>query len=124
MIQILENSKFYCDQIASTQLLNRNRPADFRKLTTETFLYVHPDLKDALLKPKYMLRRRVVFTPGRSFETLLNPANKSHVIVSTLTASGKSLIYQIPVLNSILWDISSGLKGRHTTAFFIFPQRL
>ena len=30
MIQILENSKFYCDQIASTQLLNRNRPADFR----------------------------------------------------------------------------------------------
>ena len=69
-----------------------------------------------------MLRRRVVFTPGRSFETLLNPANKSHVIVSTLTASGKSLIYQIPVLNSILWDISSGLKGRHTTAF-IFPTK-
>lgn len=124
MIQILENSKFYCDQIASTQLLNRNRPADFRKLTTETFLYVHPDLKDALLKTKNICLEDGLYShQAGALETLLNPANKSHVIVSTLTASGKSLIYQIPVLNSILWDISSGLKGRHTTAFFIFPTK-
>ena len=59
-----------------------------------------------------------------ALETLLNPANKSHVIVSTLTASGKSLIYQIPVLNSILWDISSGLKEDTLLLSLFSPQAL
>ncbi|CAO0799241.1 unnamed protein product [Mucor circinelloides] len=39
-----------------------------------------------------------------------------HVIVSTSTASGKSLIYQIPVLEDLLTDISS-------KAMYIFPTK-
>ncbi|KAI7901494.1 P-loop containing nucleoside triphosphate hydrolase protein [Cokeromyces recurvatus] len=41
---------------------------------------------------------------------------KQHVIVSTSTASGKSLIYQIPVLESLIKDKSS-------TAMYIFPTK-
>lgn len=42
--------------------------------------------------------------------------NGFHVIVSTSTSSGKSLIYQIPILQSLLEDNQS-------TAFFVFPTK-
>ncbi|KAJ2869298.1 ATP-dependent 3'-5' DNA helicase [Coemansia erecta] len=41
---------------------------------------------------------------------------KHHVVVSTATASGKSVIYQVPVLQSLLDD-------PHATALLVFPTK-
>lgn len=124
MIHELKESKFYDEQIASVELLNEQRPAEKQRLIPKIQECIHPELKEALLQYKGISIDQDLYShQATALNTLLDPENKSHVIASTLTASGKSLIYQIPVLNSILWDISSGLHGRHTTAFFIFPTK-
>ena len=47
---------------------------------------------------------------------LIPPTNRKSIIISTSTSSGKSLIYQIPILQSIERDPTS-------TALFIFPTK-
>ena len=50
-------------------------------------------------------------------ETIISPpTNRKSIIISTSTSSGKSLIYQIPILQSIERDPTS-------TALFIFPTK-
>lgn len=49
-------------------------------------------------------------------EAIKGLAEGHHVIVSTSTASGKSLIYQVPVLEDLLTDKSS-------KAMYIFPTK-
>ncbi|KAG2208134.1 hypothetical protein INT47_010496 [Mucor saturninus] len=49
-------------------------------------------------------------------EALKGLLNDQHVIVSTSTASGKSLIYQIPVLETLL-------KNKCAKAMYIFPTK-
>ncbi|RCK64162.1 ATP-dependent helicase HRQ1 [Candida viswanathii] len=124
MIDALKESKFYEEQIASVQLLNEERPAEHQSLLADVQKLVHPELKEALLRTKGIsIDDGLYCHQATALNTLLDPSNNSQVIASTLTASGKSLIYQLPVLNSILWDISNGLHGRTTTAFFIFPTK-
>lgn len=124
MILALKKSKFYNNQISSVQLLNKERPAEKQSLLPQIQEFIHPELKEALLQTKGISIDNDLYShQAVALNTLLDPTNNSHVIASTLTASGKSLIYQIPVLNSILWDISNGFHGRSTTAFFIFPTK-
>ncbi|EMG49966.1 hypothetical protein G210_5046 [Candida maltosa Xu316] len=125
IIDELKKSKYYNDQIASIQLLNDNRPPNFKQLSSTVISNVHPELRDALLETKGISIDDGLYShQATALDTLLDPDNESHVIVSTSTASGKSLIYQIPVLNSILWDITREVSGkRPTTAFFIFPTK-
>lgn len=124
MIEALRKSRTYADQIVSTQKLNDTQPPQFQPLSSLASECLHPELRDALLAAKGISIDEGLYThQAESLETLLDESKDTHIIVSTLTASGKSLIYQLPVLNSILWDISNGLKGRHTTALFIFPTK-
>ncbi|RKP28518.1 P-loop containing nucleoside triphosphate hydrolase protein [Metschnikowia bicuspidata] len=48
---------------------------------------------------------------------------EKHVIVSTSTSSGKSLIYQIPILNEILRNCNANPNRRVSTALLIFPTK-
>lgn len=49
-------------------------------------------------------------------EAINNLHDKCHVVVSTSTSSGKSLIYQLPVLHALEQD-------PHTRAMYIFPTK-
>ncbi|EGW32655.1 uncharacterized protein SPAPADRAFT_138093 [Spathaspora passalidarum NRRL Y-27907] len=122
MIQALKDSRIYQDQIAIVQTLDQAKGPEYNQLSARVSDTIHPDLKQALLAAKGISIDEGLYThQTMALENLLS--NDSHVIVSTPTASGKSLIYQIPMLNAILWDIQSGLKTRYSTAFFIFPTK-
>lgn len=124
MIESLKSSRAYADQIVSTQKLNDTHPPRFQALSSTTSDSLHPEIREALLAAKGISIDNGLYThQAEALETLLDESKEAHLIVSTSTASGKSLIYQLPVLNSILWDITNGLKGRHTTALFIFPTK-
>ncbi|KAG7662179.1 HRQ1 [[Candida] subhashii] len=125
MIESLKSAKFYQDQITSIYTLNEAQEPKYQTLSPEVSSSLHPKLKEAIQLSKNIdIENGLYCHQAMALETLLSPSSPdSHVIVSTPTASGKSLIYQIPVLNSILWDITYGLKGRHSTAFFIFPTK-
>ena len=71
---------------------------------------VHPDLKEALQQKGYLK----LYTHQRaSWEALQKGKN---IVVVTPTASGKTLCYNLPVLNSILRDSSS-------RAVYLFPTK-
>lgn len=54
--------------------------------------------------------------PDDFTSSIAPPTNRKSIIITTSTSSGKSLIYQIPILQSIERDSSS-------TALFIFPTK-
>ncbi|KAI5957033.1 HRQ1 [Candida margitis] len=124
MIETLKKSRAYADQIVSVHKLNGTQPPQFQALSSAISNSLHSELRDALLAAKEISIDGGLYThQAQALESLLDDSSDAHLIVSTSTASGKSLIYQLPVLNSILWDITNGLKGRHTTALFIFPTK-
>ncbi|KAI5954282.1 HRQ1 [Candida jiufengensis] len=114
MIAALKNSKSYGDQITAIHQLNYESPARYKDPPQ-----FHPELEELIFSNVDSLYTH----QAEALHALLDESTNSHVIVSTSTASGKSFIYQLPVLNSILWDITNGLKGRKTTALFIFPTK-
>ncbi|KAG2732415.1 hypothetical protein G9P44_004832 [Scheffersomyces stipitis] len=127
MLIVLKQEPFYKGQIEQVCTLTPAQKAmkvplgDF-----EGHIYnIHPELRDALYNYKGIdIYKDLYSHQADALKTLLQPNSFGrHVIVSTATASGKSLIYQIPVLNEILWDITNGKKTRSTTAFFIFPTK-
>ncbi|KAG7192510.1 uncharacterized protein KQ657_001605 [Scheffersomyces spartinae] len=120
MLKALHQKPFYKDQIVTTKVLNPPRAA---KTNTINLEFIHPDLQLGLDSLKKIDLEKDLYTHQAQAIDALISENLKHVIVTTSTSSGKSLIYQIPVLNDILWDIDSGLKGRHSTALFIFPTK-
>ncbi|CAD1812555.1 unnamed protein product [Candida parapsilosis] len=124
MIDSLKGSRAYADQIVSCHTLNESQPPQFETISTSASEALHPELREALWNSKSIDVDKGLYThQAQALDTLLDESKKAHLIVSTSTASGKSLIYQLPVLNSILWDMTNGMKGRHTTALFIFPTK-
>ena len=124
MIETLRRSKFYVDQISSEHLLNEAQEARFQQLNASSSEYLHPELSDALFDSKGISIEDGLYThQALALDELLDDASQSNLIISTLTASGKSLVYQLPILNSILWDITNHVQGRHATALFIFPTK-
>lgn len=128
MISALKEKPFYRNQICAIKTLNETRESQVRPLVDDpNDPIIHPDLKRGL--SNYMglnIENGLYSHQTEALEALLfNQDSKDHLVVSTSTSSGKSLIYQIPVLNSILWDISqsSNVHQRFSTAFFIFPTK-
>ncbi|KAK6201472.1 uncharacterized protein RJT21DRAFT_126636 [Scheffersomyces amazonensis] len=123
MISVLKDESFYKDQIVSIHTLNSTQEADYRKFSNHEM--IHPDLKQAFLEYKGIALDEDLYSHQvEALESLIPISGiPDHVIVSTSTASGKSLIYQVPILNDILWDIERGNKSRGSTALFIFPTK-
>lgn len=120
MMEVLKEKPFYRKQIVTSRTLNEKKEAACKALDDATYNQLHPDLVYALRQYKGIDIGNDLYTHQTdALTTILNERN-SNVIVSTSTSSGKSLIYQIPILNDILWDNSS---ERKSTAIFIFPTK-
>lgn len=134
MVAVLRKKPFYRDQIIHETMLTTTREPvldglGVRKVKEETDdasspIQIHPDLIEALQRYKNICINDGLYShQAEAIRAVLGQSN-NHVIVSTSTSSGKSFIYQIPILNQILWDISNYKSGsRRSTAFFIFPTK-
>lgn len=135
MVAALKGKPFYRNQIIHEKMLTTNRGPLFASLEDGIKLeslsrpvQIHPDLKAALIKLKGITMDKLYVHQVEAVQALLDQ-DTNHVIVSTSTSSGKSLIYQVPVLNQILWDITNNADAvgrkpvRKSTAFFIFPTK-
>ncbi len=87
------------------ELLLPGRSGDYRKLPAS----LDVKLKDALNKSGIS---KIYSHQLDSFETV---ASGRHLVVATPTASGKSLCYNLPVLNAVL--------GRGVKALYLFPTK-
>ncbi len=70
---------------------------------------LHPDLKTALLK------KDITKLYSHQFESYEKVTNNKNVVIVTPTASGKSLCYNLPVLQNLL--------NTDNTALYIFPTK-
>lgn len=125
MLNILKAKPFYRGQLAYSKTLDPYREAQYMPLE-DAYEKLHPQLEEAILDAKgFSLNDGLYIHQAIALDKLLISDHQplTHVIVSTSTSSGKSLIYQIPILNSILWDITEKKKGRNSTAFMIFPTK-
>mmetsp|Transcript_5228 Transcript_5228/g.5916 ORF Transcript_5228/g.5916 Transcript_5228/m.5916 type:complete len:1187 (+) Transcript_5228:35-3595(+) len=127
MINALKLKPFYRDQIVAIETLTPAQGGKFHMLPIkqeDNEIVIHPDLKKALLNYKNISLDGGLYThQAEALKALVFDESKNHVIVSTSTSSGKSLIYQLPIINDILWNITKGNKKRECTAFFIFPTK-
>lgn len=123
MIQLLKTSQMYKDQIEFEGTFTEQRHAEFKTFDVD-FYDVHPALVHGIKQYKGIdIETHLYSHQVDALEGLLG--DKNHVIISTSTSSGKSLIYQIPILNKILWDSENETraKSRQSTAIFIFPTK-
>lgn len=121
MVDALKSKPFYRDQIVGLDFLTRTSLPQFQPFLSNQ---IHPKLKQALLDYKGIdLECELYCHQAQAINALLDDTTKNHIIVSTSTGSGKSLIYQIPILNEILWDKLKYWPKRSSTAFFIFPTK-
>ncbi|SGZ55232.1 CIC11C00000005657 [Sungouiella intermedia] len=122
MMNVLKEKPLFRDQILVSATLTAPRPA---KLELLDHNLIHPDLVEALWQFKGIdaVDGGLYLHQAQALRAITD--HKKHVIVSTSTSSGKSLIYQIPILNDILNDIDAGINGkcRTATAMFIFPTK-
>lgn len=125
MLDTLKLRPFYRDQIAHSKILTHARTATYAQLPPDIDgTVVHPDLAHALQNYRNICLSTDLYShQAEALEALMFSHHPPHVIVSTSTSSGKSLIYQLPILNSILWDIHHGRRSRSSTAIFIFPTK-
>lgn len=128
MINALKLKPFYKDQIVAIETLTPAQGGRFDTLPIKqegNESVIHADLKRALLNYKNIaIDDGLYLHQVEALKALMFDNDyKNHVIVSTSTSSGKSLIYQLPIINDILWNISKGNKKRECTAFFIFPTK-
>ncbi|VUG18577.1 HRQ1 [Brettanomyces bruxellensis] len=108
VIQRLKHATFYRDQIPSNgEFFLTPRSAEYRDLDFE----LSPKLKEALESSDKITK---FYTHQADAMNMIHQGK--NVIVSTSTSSGKSLIYQVPVLDAIE-------KDRYVTAMYIFPTK-
>ncbi|KAI8994891.1 P-loop containing nucleoside triphosphate hydrolase protein [Pilobolus umbonatus] len=106
IIEGMKSQHFYHDQLKDT-----NRRIYPKKDPIYSNIdNIHPEIVSALS------RRHITQLYIHQTEALKGLHNNQHIIVSTSTASGKSLIYQIPVIESLLDDSKN-------TAMYIFPTK-
>lgn len=121
MAAALRDDVIYKNQISTDVTLTAPRDPVFLHVTSDL---IHPDLRDALIAYKGIdVENGLYIHQTQALIAVMEEG--SHVIVSTSTSSGKSLIYQIPVLTAILDAIDSGANKncRSVTAMFIFPTK-
>lgn len=122
MLLALKNAPLFKDQIRKVYTLTEARKARLEPIDSGL---LHPDLVDALWKYKGVdaVEGGLYLHQAKAISAIIN--ERKHVIVSTSTSSGKSFIYQLPIINEILQDCYSGInsKRRTTTAMLIFPTK-
>lgn len=124
LFEAVTAADFYREQVTFDGYLTRSSPArycDF-PMMVDGECTIHPELHQALISERGIDIANQMYTHQAEAISALLSESTQHVIVSTATGSGKSLIYQIPVLNDILWDRSCGEK-RKSTAIFVFPTK-
>lgn len=120
MLDVLEEKPLFRNQIGVTATLTAPRDVKTQTVGPEC---IHSDLVDALWHYKGIDATEGLYVhQAQALEAI---TARKHVIVSTSTSSGKSLIYQIPILSEILRDCDAGLNAsrRTATALFIFPTK-
>lgn len=123
MVDALKSKPFYRNQILGEDYLTKVTKARYEPFLSNQ---IHPELREALIEYRCIDMESQLYThQSEAIEALLDDTDgkKTHIIVSTSTGSGKSLIYQLPILNEILWDKSKLWPKRSSTAFFIFPTK-
>lgn len=122
MLAALEEKPLFKDQIRIKETLTPRRGS---KLVPIPDGLIHAHLVDALYDYKGIdaYANGLYLHQEEALRSIL--LERKHVIVSTSTSSGKSLIYQIPILHDILTDIDNGTnnRSRKSTALFIFPTK-
>jgi DEAD/DEAH box helicase domain-containing protein len=119
LIEELKNSGDYQDQIVPDGHLTMpeqpaifgSEPVCFRLILGDLSRGLSPALRSALLKARNI--SKLYCHQALAINHLWE---NNHVIVSTSTASGKSLIYQIPVLDALEQDPD-------VKALYIFPTK-
>jgi len=108
IISEIKMSEWYTDQIVS----DGHRVFDPQEaIYGDLDFQLSQDLVNALYNTK-----NITQLYAHQAEAINNLHNGHHVIVSTSTSSGKSLIYQIPVLHELE-------KDHNTRAMYIFPTK-
>lgn len=122
MMAVLEQKPLFRDQISVTAVLTEQRKAKLELVPPDL---IHPDLVEALWQFKGIDATEGGLYLHQAQALRAIEQDRKHVIVSTSTSSGKSLIYQIPILNDIIHDIQAGINSnrRTATAMFIFPTK-
>ncbi|ODV77475.1 P-loop containing nucleoside triphosphate hydrolase protein [Suhomyces tanzawaensis NRRL Y-17324] len=123
MITGIKEKPFYKNQIVGVRTLTPAQEAKLTKFKPSGDWEFHPDLKEALYNYRGISIDDGLYSHQTEALEVLMAQQKKHVIISTSTSSGKSLIYQLPILNDILWNIHSGITERSTTAIFVFPTK-
>lgn len=120
MLQSLREKPLYKEQIKLLQTWTEQRDAHYETLASQS---INPALVEALWRYKEIDidDGGLYCHQSRALSSIIDHAK--HVIVSTSTSSGKSLIYQIPILNDILNSCSADLNRRVSTALLIFPTK-
>ncbi|KAI8878373.1 P-loop containing nucleoside triphosphate hydrolase protein [Backusella circina FSU 941] len=105
VLDSIKEESFYSNQLVQQRTFSNKIPK-YGQLE----IPLSPEVSDALnqsgIKQLYI----------HQTEALNGLCNHQNVIVSTSTASGKSLIYQIPVLESLL-------RNKNTKAIYLFPTK-
>jgi hypothetical protein len=107
VIEHLKSSAFYTNQIKHV-ISYPGQEAKFQQLQNHLPPYLENALKNRLGIQNFYQHQAKAIDAIREGK---------HVIISTSTSSGKSLIYNIPVFESILAD-------RTTTAMYLFPTKV
>ena len=100
------NEKFYKNQIKNIKVYP-SKEAEYGKLEVQLI----PPLLNAI---KNMGINKLYTHQTKGINAAMNDG--SHVVISTSTSSGKSLVYNIPVLQEIMMD-------EDATAIYLFPTK-
>ena len=101
----------YRDQIAHIETIE-GRPASFRELVCSPSSFI--DKKLLLLVGERIGVKRFYAHQAQAINHILEG---NHVVVSTATSSGKSIIYNLPIISAVLQDSK-------VTAMYLFPTKV
>lgn len=120
MLSSLKEKPLFKNQIRLLSTWTEQREAQFDLFNSEAF---NPALSEALWRYKEIdIHNGGLYShQSKALSSIID--HGKHVIVSTSTSSGKSLIYQIPILNDILNNCSQNTSRRVCTALLIFPTK-
>lgn len=119
MLDSLKQKPLYKEQIRLLATWNKERSASFDDFNSH---FINSSLVEALWRYKEIdINDKGLYSHQVEALTSIIEEGK-HVIVSTSTSSGKSLIYQIPILNDILNRYSNTTR-RVSTALLVFPTK-
>ena len=102
-IKNLKNNEYFSDQIVHHEIIS-SKPAVYETPVPSLHYRLRNALKSCNVNQLY----------SHQSDAITRIREKKNVLISTPTASGKTLTYNVPILESIL-------KDKKTHAFYIFP---